>query len=207
MSYIGNAKTPLLLSTNVRDDLIPGDRDSNGICLKKTFDLSQEVPGGEESNVTVVRKRFFTDSLVDNSTLVSIDNKTITITDNNLASVLSVIQPQSTNYEGDYLLIKVGQISRFGKVLSVSYTTDQLILTIDTATNLSISEGAQQVSLSRQYYGAWEILDAKTEYRIEGAFGTPLYNKQISLNIAPQSNDVVYVLHKGEATYNVVHLT
>ena len=94
MSYIGNAKTPLLLASNVRDDILPDG-------ISNTFELSQEVPGGEGINVCVVRRRFLTDVLVENTNLIEFSqlNDTqsqLVITDDYLAAALSVIVPRSS---------------------------------------------------------------------------------------------------------------
>lgn len=200
MAYIGNAKTPLLLATNVRDDLIP-DKDNSG-NWKKTFTLSQEIPGGDEANVTVVRRRWITDVLVENSDKIQVSGTTLTVTDKYLAASLSIIQPKSADYDGDILSVKIGSASTFidVEVLSVSYSIDEIQIGVDK----TISSNGQSLSVYRGYYAAWEILDSKIDYKIEGAFGTALYHKQITLNEAPQVNDVVYVLHRGDATYNLM---
>lgn len=204
MAYIGNAKTPLLLATNVRDDLIPG---LDGTEPKNTFDLSQEVPGGEERNVTVVRRRYLSDSLVKNSTQVAIDGNKVIVTDDILAAALSVIQPRTSNYEGDILKLEYDTAPPSQDpltVIDVTYTRDSIEITLHKSTNTTIAEGAKAITLSRHYYGAWEILDPETDYRILGEFGTPSYHKQIRLTLAPQLSDIVYVLHRGDATYNFV---
>lgn len=204
MAYIGNAKTPLLLASNVRDDLIPGSI-VNGVCTKTTFSLSQEVPGGEESNVTVVRRRFLSDTLIENSDLVTITTTSsttiISTTDNYLAAALSVVQPKSTNYEGDDLKIKANNITLNATVIRTSYTRDAIEIEVDKVLDFG-TEAA--VSLHKRSYGAWEILDPKTDYRISGQFGTASYNKEIVLTEAPQISDLIYVLHRGDATYNFV---
>lgn len=213
MAYIGNAKTPLLLASNVRDDLIPGDI-VNDICTKREYNLSQEVPGGEEQNVTVVRRKFITDVLISNSLLIStsvvtIENRertVITITDNYLASALSVVQPKSSNYEGDKIKISFDSTVRSATVYSATYTRDQIQIVLEKNLQiLSFSEGQKSITLHRQYYAGWEILDPQLgDYQISGTFGTDQYNKKIILKDAPQVDDVVYVLHKGDATYNFV---
>lgn len=203
MAYIGNAKTPLLFASNVRDDLRP-DGLVGEVYTKITFDLSQEVPGGEESNVTVVRRKFITDALVQGSTDISVSSKTISTTDGILAAALSVVQPRSANYEGDNLKISFQDTSISSKVVSVVYTGTQIQITLEKEVGSDFAEGEQTVTLTRQYYGAWEILDPKTDYEIHGDFGTDFYNRKISLSEAPQLDDIVYVLHRGDATYNFV---
>ena len=208
MAYIGNAKTPLLLASNVRDDLLPGDSiqgPSGLIFTKNEFDLSQEVPGGEGQNVTVVRRKFLSDVLIQDTDLITIqtdiNTTTITTTDNYLAAALSVIQPKSDNYDGDDLKIVSAEGIVNATVNSVIYTRDAIEIVINKP--ISISPGVK-VNLTRRYYGAWEILDPKTDYEIVGDFGTPSYHKKIRLEEAPQLNDLVYVLHRGDATYNFV---
>ena len=78
MAYIGNGRTLLIVGTNVRDDLVPAYNDvtkswpEDGAFDKTTFELSQEVPGGYEENVLVLRQEYKKDVLVSNTTLLSI---------------------------------------------------------------------------------------------------------------------------------------
>lgn len=218
MAYIGNAKTPLLLASNVRDDLLPGYNDPNQTpdpsvpFDKKEFLLSQEVPGGEESNVTVVRKKFLTDSLITNSNLFSSETVTVggfsrtklSVSDKYLAAALSIIQPTSSNYDGDTLSIKFNSDTERSKVLSVNYTRDLIEIVLADNLGEEFDEGDKQVSIDRRYYDGWEILDPKTDYEIAGQFGTAAYNKKIIITEAPQAGDILYVLHRGDATYNFV---
>jgi microcystin-dependent protein len=108
MAYIGNARSVLIIGNNVRDDLVP-----NADGTKKTFELSQEVPGGYEANIIVIRKLY--------------------------------------------------------------------------------KEGEETF---------WEILEPEGDYTVGGT--ETVYNRLLTLKDAPQVNDQVYVLHKGEATYNFV---
>lgn len=214
MSYIGNAKTPLLLASNVRDDLIPDG-------VKREFELSQEVPGGYEENVIVVRRRFLDDTLIESTNLVEIvksevpgADSTITITDNYLAAAFSVITPESQNgaKDGDYLKIVYGadatQFS-FNKVKSVSYNRDSITISLETSSTTTVP--LQSISnttipkISRRYYGAWEILNASTQFEIKTKTDGTYKNQIIRIkDSVPAINDEIYVLHRGEATYNFV---
>jgi microcystin-dependent protein len=107
MAYIGNGRTLMIFGSNVRDDLIPDG-------IKKEFILSQEVPGGYEGNVWVLRKKL---------------------------------------------------------------------------------NGTQEDSF-------WEVLEPEADYTISGIGDN--YNKKITLAEAPSTDDKVYVIHKGDATYNFV---
>ena len=208
MAYIGNAKTPLLYASNVRDDILPGQQ-VDGVSTKVLFDLSQEVPGGDESNITVLRRKYTRDVLVESSDLIDVSGGTITIDDNYLAAALGVIQPKSSNYEGDllYITYENGTKSANYTVNSVLYNRDSVVITLDTLNMeapTSVVKGSESISLTRAFYNAWEILDPKTDYSIAGDFGTPKYHKQIILKEAPQIDDIVYALHRGDATYNFV---
>jgi len=212
MSYIGNAKTPLLLASNVRDDLIP-----NGV--KREFELSQEVPGGYEENVIVVRRRFLEDTLIESTNLVQIEksnevlqDSTITIADNYLAAAFSVITPESQNgaRDGDYLKIvyDATQFS-FNKVKSVSYNRDSITILLETSSTgtapLQSMSNTTIPKISRQYHGAWEILNASTQFEIKTKDDGTYKNQIIRIvDSVPSINDEIYVLHRGEATYNFV---
>jgi Phage Tail Collar Domain len=225
MAYIGNAKTPLLLSSNVRDDLAGGYNSgtTSGPFNKTIFNLTQEVPGGDEKNVTVVRRKLLSEVIVERTDLIHVQDNgdgTVTLysTDNFVAAALNVIQPATANYEGDFIKLE-GYIQNVDQtysldpftpptiksVESASYTRDQITLTLVTPTSAADStlSLSGNIKISRLYYGAWEILDI-TDYKIEGDYGTPEYNKKIRLNDAPQEFDILYVLHRGEATYNFV---
>lgn len=216
MAYIGNAKTPLILTTNVRDDLIPGyaPGSSTGPFNKKQFVLSQEVPGGDEKNITVIRRKYIIDSLVDvdESTpaiVIQTVETSLTLSTSNaeLAAALSIVQPKTANYEGDLVKLtfdvgdpttkRVESVAYDGASITITFITD------DEETSGLSSDGL--VNISRSFYAPWEILDAKTEYLIVNLpAGDSNFNRVVELKEAPQNDDVVYVLHRGDATYNFV---
>lgn len=200
MSYIGNAKTPLLLASNVRDDLIPDGS-------KTVFELSQEVPGGEAINVCVIRRRWLLDTLVENTDLVEFSqlNSTqsqIVITDSYLAAAFSIVSEDGDNIS---VTLPGGEESHALKVSAVSYTRDSITITLaGTVTSAAYASlGTTIQSIKRKYYGPWEILDPDTQYEIVSTSG--FTNRKIYIkDLTPQINDVLYVLHRGEGTYNFV---
>ena len=212
MSYIGNAKTPLLLASNVRDDLVP-----NGTNV---FELSQEVPGGEAVNVCVVRRRYLTDVLVNNTDLIefsavpgSTTKSQIIIQDNYLASAFSVVNPTSSNTrsadfaDGDIIRITYqdGSISKGLNVESISYNRDSLTITLGDTVDIEeyVALGTTIAKVERNFYGPWEILDPETQYEIISTSG--FTNRKIEIkDLTPNEFDVLYVLHRGEGTYNFV---
>ena len=210
MSYIGNAKTPLLLASNVRDDLVP-----NGTNV---FELSQEVPGGEAVNVCVVRRRYLTDVLVNNTDLIefsavpgSTTKSQIIIEDNYLASAFSVVNPNSSNAlsanfsDGDILTITYQNDlkSKGLKVESVTYNRDSLTIILDDVVDDYVAVGTTISKVERNLYGPWEILDPETQYEIISTSG--FTNRKIEIkDLVPNEFDVLYVLHRGEGTYNFV---
>lgn len=212
MSYIGNAKTPLLLASNVRDDLVPDG-------VKKIFDLSQEVPGGEGINVCVVRRRYLNDVLVENTNAVEFSEITpspgqdatqskITITDNHLAAALALVLPRSadTATDGDSIKITLSStnVGPF-PVVSVSYDRDSLTIVLQGVTDVAnyVTSGTAIIKIERFHYGPWEILDPETQYEIVSSTG--FTNRQIEIkDLVPNIDDLLYVLHRGQATYNFV---
>lgn len=207
MSYIGNAKTPLLLASNVRDDLIPDG-------TKRVFELSQEVPGGEPINVCVVRRRWLTDTLIQSTNLVEFSQLSSTqsqlvVNDNFLAAALSIVTPRSQvgADDGDYITIELesGFQTPSLKVDSITYTRDSITITLDGVvdTDKYVALGTTVASIRRNHYGPWEILDPESQYEIISTSG--FTNRKIEIkDLVPQVNDVLYVLHRGEGTYNFV---
>ena len=212
MSYIGNAKTPLIFASNTRDDIIPALK--NDGTYEDHFTLSQEVPGGYESNVMVVRRRFITEPNTPNSSGVVFTKTqngttlTVTTTDLKIASVLNDIVPSSSNYEGDFVKINSTSSSynngKIVPVLSKTFDGTTLTITLDIRNIDLETQTGGTTSFNRCYYGAWEILDSEKDYSIVSGNGPETTNKVISFVIAPQKYDVVYVLHRGDATYNFV---
>jgi microcystin-dependent protein len=204
MTYIGAAKTPLIYSNNVRDDLGPDGATT-------TFTLSQEVPGGAEDNIAVLRRKWLKDTLITGSALLSINgtSKTLSCSTAAVSALLSHIQPPIPNiWPGDTVTISGAANGANNKTFIVSTVTfDGTTATItfsgpsgDIAAMVTESGGS--ISIVRNFSGPWEYLNSEQDYTITGSGGN--YNKQISFVEVPQVNDVLYVLHKGDATYNFV---
>ena len=195
MSYIGNAKSPLIFGPNTRDDIVPDG-------TKTIFDLSQEVPGGYEENITVIRQKYITRSVVKNTTNLVFENNVlgdqISTTDQDLAAALSRFAP------GDFLIIagpsSVDSLGTYG-VTAVDYNGTDISITVD-GNILPADSGDVNVEIIHGYYDNWEVLQPGTDYTISG-IGS-LYNKQIGFSSAPKEEEKIYVLHRGEATYNFV---
>jgi len=216
MAYIGNGRTLLIVGTNVRDDLVPAYNDvtkswpEDGAFDKTTFELSQEVPGGYEENVLVLRQEYKKDVLVSNTTLLSIQLVSATqiklvCNNSSLAAALSAVEEPAEGFDDTQTLTISG---------SSNSNNNQKFVIQDVVYNGSIIEiflkklGSETAStgesLSVVYgrLGYWEVLEAVKDYTISG-IGTR-YNRLINLSKAPQMEDKVYVLHKGDATYNFV---
>lgn len=198
MSYLGNARTLLLFGTNVKDDIVPDN-------ILSTFNLSQEVPGGYEGNVLVVRRRYILDELVSNTFTLTIDGTLETITTNDafLASVFSTVLPEIVNvFEGDNIILSgCSNPANNGTfpVTAVSYNGTSCTITVNG--NLATESGGT-ITVTRGYVTSWEVLEPEIDYVI-GGIG-PNYNKQITFTKIPQIDDALYVVHRGDATYNFV---
>lgn len=197
MAYIGNARSLELYATNVRDDLIPDPGTS-----KVTFDLSQEVPGGYEANVVVLRRKFVYDELfVSTSITLSQSGNTLTCTNAEASLLLSTTRP------GDSIKI-VGSSFPGNEglhlVQSVAYTSPNCVITFAPAPRpITDDEGpAVSLTITRAYDGPWEVLEPEIDYVIGGT--GPEYNRLITLSDILQEEDVCYVIHRGSATYNFV---
>lgn len=207
MTYIGNARSLLILGPNTRDDLFP-EKDSLG-NWKNIFELSQEVPGAFEENVTVVRQKYITKQLVSNTTEITItnlsqDKSLLTCSDSSISTVLDFAKP------GDSLIISVpSNISNpfhgTFTIDSIKYESGQTEITLLTpgiSSTLNTSNPKVSVDIRLGYFDVWSILDANTDFTIV-SLGNKT-NSHISLTEAPTVDDKVYVLHKGQATYNFV---
>lgn len=199
MAYIGNGRTLLIFGPNVRDDIIP-----DGTTI--TFELSQEVPGGYEGNVIVVRKRYLLDELVAGSTAIEVDGVTEEIkitTDEDLAAAFSIVQVPETDNEASNIVISGSLNGNDGayRVSSVSY--DGAEITIGIVGNLQ-DEIGNALTASWGRTTEWEILEPEIDYVIGGS-GLQ-YNKLLTFGggYIPIVDDQVYVIHKGDATYNFV---
>lgn len=209
MAYIGNARSLLILGSNTKDDLVSTVPD------QKTFELSQEVPGGYESNVTVVRQKYITKNLISNNSSISVDQ--VEVGRRTTPSTERLLQSSDAGVRALLATIKAGDIVRltisgnnalndaFGfPVNEVVYTGDTVkvyLKTLSTGT-VNTSSNTTQVSITLGYLDNWEVLEPETQYTINSSLDKT--NRFITLTEAPQVNDQVYVLHKGEATYNFV---
>lgn len=205
MAYIGNARTLLIVGTNVRDDLVPGYADplqTTGPFDKTSFQLSQEVPGGHELNVSVFRQRYIIEELIEDTTSVDIvtDSTSLKITCSNssIASALSIVK------DGENIIIDGSSNTNNNnsfKVLDVVYDGASIEIILEKLGGETSTTG-ETLSLSLGKIGFWEVLEPEIDYVISGI--NSQYNRLIELTEAPQLNDKVYVVHKGEATYNFV---
>lgn len=188
-SYLGNARNQLILGPNTRDDIIPDG-------ISSTFELSQEVPGGDGSNIFVLKSTYTSDQLISSSNQLVFDdvNNSISTTNTSIASTLSSVQPQnfinitnSTANDGIY------------EIVSVSYTGTQCTIFLNG--NIVVGDSLNpSVILSYEYYTEYNILDTETDYTLSGT--NSLYNKVLNLSSVPNISDKIYVLHKGSSTYN-----
>lgn len=208
MAYIGNGRTLLVLGSNVRDDIVPDNTST-------TFNLSQEVPGGYEGNVYVFKQTYITENLitgvVGNNATTGItfasQTTTFTITTNNaaIAAALSDIKETVKLYSDLNHTITISGSSNGNNgtftIVSCSYNGSTLTITL-------AKPGAQgtpdtgSITLNRGYSGFWEVLEPDVDYTIGGT-GSNI-NKQITFSKVPKVNDKIYVIHKGDATYNLV---
>jgi microcystin-dependent protein len=211
MAYIGNGRTLLVLGSNVRDDIVPDNSTT-------TFTLSQEVPGGYEGNVYVFKQSYITERLITNSISGAIttpggaSGSTWTIQSSNasVAAALSDIK------EGIKLYADVDQsltLSGFTspntvnngtfKILGCTYDGSTITITLARPGSQGVNAvSGDSLTVSRGYSGFWEVLEPDVDYTIGGT-GANL-NKQITFSKIPKLDDKIYVVHKGDATYNLV---
>lgn len=192
MAYIGNARSPLIFGPNTRDDIVPDG-------VSSVFTLSQEVPGGYESNIMVIRQKYTKRSLVSNTNALVFTHlpDVLSTTDQDLAAALSRVVP------GDFLVISGTGISSTGTypILSVDYDGTQIQIQVNG--NLVPGDtGNTNIVLEHGIFLPWEVLEPDIDYTIGGV--DPVYNRQINFTTAPLESEKIYVLHKGEATYNFV---
>lgn len=214
MAYIGNAKTPLIFASNTRDDLTPELLPSGE--WKSEFLLSQEVPGGYESNIMVLARRMLSDVLVTNSTSISIEKvedvtevsgyKTLlTTSDPHLAAALNVLLPPISFYEGDIISIQsdvAANNNKTARVLSKTYTGSSIEIALENSD--LVGQIASSLTITRLSYAPWEVLEPERDYQLKTGNSHDEQNRIIDFTTAPKEGDVIYVLHRGEATYNFV---
>jgi len=202
MAYLGNAVTQLIYAANHRDDITPDG-------VSSSFSLSQQVPGGYEENVTVFRRRYLKDILVENSNQLSINGSLSQLSCSNasIAAALSIVQPPITGVQpADNIILSgctnSGNNSVFPILANgVVYNGSTITISLDGAL---ITESGGSITVTRGYLGFWEVLNPGIEYTIGGAINTANYNKIITLSEVPQIDDELYVIHRADATYNFV---
>jgi len=216
MAYIGNGRTLLIVGTNVRDDLVPAYDDvtkswpEDGAFDKTTFELSQEVPGGYEENVLVLRQEYKKDVLVSNTTLLSIQLVSATqiklvCSNASLAAALSAIEEPTEGFDDTQTLTISGSSNSNNNqkfvLQDVVYNGSTIEIFLQRIGSETASAG-ESLTVVYGRLGYWEVLETVTDYSISGEGSK--YNRLINLTKAPQMEDKVYVLHKGDATYNFV---
>ena len=212
MNYIGNAFSPLIFGPNTREDIIPDGSTA-------TFELVQEVPGGYEANITVLRKKYFQELLLTANDHLQIDpiNNKIICTDEETAAALSQL---ASPLLGAYLQEKVrlfnfpDQTGVGGNpqsnndvalnVLDIVYdgVTIEIFVDANLITDTAITQTYTGIDLWIEYESQWEVLQPEAEYTISGS--NEKYHRLITFNEIPTVNDQIYVIHRGEATNNFV---
>jgi microcystin-dependent protein len=202
MSYIGNGRTVLIFANNVRDDITPDG-------VNSTFTLSQEVPGGYEENVVVVRSKYLRETLVQDSDAIAFDgvNQKIISTDPVVSAALSLVRPEITGiFTGDKVHVSGAVNSNNNGIFNVipnGVFFDGNTTEIQILGTILVNEAAGgSITVERGVIGPWEVLEPGIDYTIQGV-GLE-YNKLITFSEIPQIDDRIYVVHKGDATYNFV---
>jgi microcystin-dependent protein len=207
MSYIGNAKSPLIIGSNTRDDLVPT------FDGQTTFQLSQEVPGGYENSIIVLKQAYTTQSIISNNTDISIvdtdrtvlvDGELVARTEARLTTTSPYIAVSLSNIKpGDHITVSLSDASSSlndtFEVIDVIYTGDATHVYIATTITQRTSVG-DEVSITAGRYDDWTILEPEKDYTLGTTTDTA---KTLTLSKAISLNDKAYVLHKGEATYNL----
>ena len=227
MSYIGNGRTLVILGTNVRDDIVPtysnplnpdGSKKQypeSGDFDQTEFELSQEVPGGYEQNALVLRQKYITDELIQNTTTVNIvvtplpdggvsDTFKIVCNNTTVSSTLAIVREKMKFFSGSEHKITISgsavaknnntftvvDVAYIGNGTSVEITLNKI--------DLQTSTTGETLTFTYSYTSPWEVLNPESDYKIVGN------NKIIQFKDPPQFNDQLYVVHRGEATYNLV---
>lgn len=202
MAYIGNGRTLLIFAPNVRDDIIPNGVDS-------TFELSQEVPGGYEGNIIVLRKRYIIDEILAPTgqggvlSLVAPNTFFSGVAD---AQAFSIIQPPLDGNDASNLIITGSGLGNDGiyRIDTVSYDTGLNGIGINLVTSAIVNENSNaSLQVVWGHTTDWEVLEPEIDYVVGGDPG-PDYNKLITFGggYVPSVDDQIYVIHRGEATYN-----
>lgn len=201
MAYIGNGRTLLVFGPNVQDDIVP-----DGVL--GSFLLSQEVPGGYEGNVLVVRRRYLIDELVTGSTEISFSapDQIQVLANSVLAAALSVVQVPTTANDTSNIIV-TGAVDPLNngvtRITDVFYDGNVVTITINRVNLVTEAAGAS-INLSWGRTTEWEVLEPEVDYVIGGV--GPNYNQEITFQggYIPPISDKIYVIHKGDATYNFV---
>lgn len=128
-----------------------------------------------------------------------------------IGTVASVASTTSLNLNAAPLVSVSGQSyyktdsannGTFG-IVSCTYNGSTITITLDRpGLQAATADTLGSLTISRGYSGFWEVLEPDVDYTIGGT-GSAL-NKQITFVKIPKVNDKVYVIHKGDATYNLV---
>lgn len=210
MSYIGNARSLLIIGSNTRDDLVPQFEG------QQTFELSQEVPGGYENSIAVLKQKYIIQNIIFNNTDVSIID-----TDRTVLNEDGILVPRTEKRitaTNPYLAITLAKFVSGDKVtidlnddtsslhgtfdvLDVVYTGTSTSVYIASSSSQTVNDGSNttEVTLSSGRYNDWTILEPEKDYTVGNS---PTTNKSITFSQHVSLNDKLYVLHKGEATYN-----
>jgi len=199
MAYIGNGRTLLIFGPNAQDDIVPDG-------VSSTFNLSQEVPGGYEGNVVVVRKRYLLDQLIvenGGAPISLVSPNRITTINTDVAAALSIVQAPTTDNDSSNIHISGSGAGNDGvyRVASINYTGDQIeIFIIGTF----FDEYNAPIDVSWGRTTEWEVLEPELDYVIGGVGNNTNQEITFQAGYIPAIDDKIYVIHKGDATYNFV---
>lgn len=192
MSYIRGALPFLIYNPNTRDDIRPDG-------IRSTFELSQEVPGGYENNVQVIRREFKYEPLIQSCTSIAFDSTANEIT----CSVPAIAAALSTVNAGDVFKVEgAAEAQNNDNHVVTSVVYDGQIITFTVETELVDEDAGEPITLTRKYAGPWEVIEPIVDYSIAGTGEQA--NRIITFTKVPKEEDVIYVMHRGEATYNFV---
>jgi microcystin-dependent protein len=189
MAYIVSGPSLLIFSQNVRDDIVPDN-------LNSSFLLSQEVPGGSETSLFVFRKKYIIEEIVDfngNFSLSAVNNSIVT-SDQDLAAAFSTIKV------GQKAIISGSTLGQNGtyEVQQVDYNGTICELFLGGV----FQNETGSMAVSKGYTNGWEVLEPEIDYTVSGV-GIE-YHKRINFSVIPTVDDQIYVIHRGESTYNFV---
>lgn len=187
MSYIGNSGSVLIFGKNAYDDIVPDG-------VSDTFNLSLEVPGGNESAITVLRKKYVVRSVIQSCETISFNGTTeqIVIPANIMGLFSEILVSDSLIITGATNPANNGTF----EITSITSDGSDLKLTLDT--NLVTESAGASINISFGHINPWEVLAPEKDFTV-GGIG--IYrNKQISFSEIPSESDEIYVVHAGEST-------